>query len=148
MTFRNKSILKKGFKKVHDENFGVTDYYNEAVVEEIEGRESMNDTRTPTSFSSGASSDNPRYEILDISHIIWLNLSLKNEPMQAEDVADDEDTATDEGRILKRAKPFTMTVNLLISGRLSMIEFRSWWNLRCHIFWMLVPDANVKTVSK
>ena len=110
MIFRNKSILKKGFKKVHDENFGVTDYYNEAVVEEIEGRESMNDTRTPTSFSSGASSDNPRYEILDISHIIWLNLSLKNEPMQAEDVADDEETATDEGRILKRAKLFSMTV--------------------------------------
>ena len=35
-----------------------------------------------------------------------LNLSLKNEPMQAEDVADDEETATDEGRILKRAKTF------------------------------------------
>ena len=33
--------------------------------------------------------------------------------MQAEDVADDEDTATDEGRILKRAKPFTMTVMLV-----------------------------------
>ena len=35
-----------------------------------------------------------------------LKLSLKNEPMQAEDVADDEETATDEGRILKRAKHF------------------------------------------
>ena len=70
MIFRNQSILKKGFKKVHDEIFGVTDYYNEAVVEEIEGRESMNDTRTPTSYSSAASSDNQRYGILDMSHII------------------------------------------------------------------------------
>ena len=70
MNFRNKSILKKGFKKVNDENFGATDYYNEGVVEEIEGRESMNDTRTPTSYSSAASSDNPRFEILDMTHII------------------------------------------------------------------------------
>ena len=66
MNFRNKSNLKNGFKKIHDENYGVTDYYNEAVVEEIEGRESINGTRTPTSYSSAATSDNPRFDIIDL----------------------------------------------------------------------------------
>ena len=104
MNFRNKKFLKKGFKIVDDENFGVTDYYNEAVCEEIEGRESMNDTRTPTSYSSAASSDNPRFEIDDLT---WdgfiLSFSIKNEPMQADDIADDEETASDEGRTFERA---------------------------------------------
>ena len=68
MNFRNKTNLKKGFKKIHDENYGVTDYYNEAVVEEIEGRESINGTRTPTSYSSAATSDNPRFEIIDLKN--------------------------------------------------------------------------------
>ena len=62
MNFRKKTILKKGFKMVHDEGFGLTDYYNAAICEEIEGQESINDTRTPTSYSSAASSDNPRFE--------------------------------------------------------------------------------------
>jgi len=119
-------MLAKGFRKIHDENLGITDpgfteygistffgiaffhslfrtliqgadYFNEAICEEIEGRESVNDTKTDTSYSSDASSDNQRFFNHIISHYSHVFFSLRIEPMQAEDVADDEETASDEG---------------------------------------------------